>query len=71
MKTQRLINETIQVDDDRWFVWEARSMDDALNCIAHARCLGSYGGRDAIDHRPTGGKLEVIADVIRVRANQF
>lgn len=70
MKNGRLINATLEVNGSRWFVWEARSREDALNAIAHASCTGSRGARDLEDNTACGGTVEVLADVLRVNANQ-
>lgn len=38
-------NRTITIGEQRWLVREARSMCDALDSIAHARCTGSIGDK--------------------------
>ena len=56
---KKLANETIEVDGVKWLVIEAVSYEEALNAVAHARCLGSTGATMS----------ETVNNVNRVMAN--
>jgi hypothetical protein len=59
-----LRNEIIEVGGRRWKVREARSHEDALNTIAHARVSGSVGAKDILDETHCGGGVTVLGDVV-------
>lgn len=64
----RLKNDPVK-PQRRWKVREARSVADAYNEIAHARVLGSIGGRSEVDETRIGGTRYVLADVIEVNSD--
>ena len=55
-------NKMIEVTGSRWLVREARSIEDALNAISHARVTGSVGSKTIVND-------EVTADVVRVNSD--
>jgi len=58
-----ILNQTVEVDGRNWLIRDARSMEDALNAIAHARVSGSVGAKDTLDQTACGGGITVLADV--------
>jgi hypothetical protein len=42
--------QVLTVDGQMWLVYEALSEKDALDEIAHARCLGSIGGTTTLSN---------------------
>ncbi len=56
-------NEIISVDSSKWLVREAKSMNDALNAVAMARCTGSVGSKQIEEYN---GAKTILADVVRL-----
>ncbi len=61
-------------DGQRWKVKEARSLQCALNCIAHARVTGSVGAKDSHTLAQAGVPMRlwptyVTADVVQVNSD--
>lgn len=53
-----ITNQTIKhIDGRKWLIRTARSMEDALDAIAHASVTGSVGSKTRVDDR-------VVADVV-------
>ena len=65
----KIINEIVEVGGRRWKIREAKSHNDALNEIAHARCTGSVGGKSTLDKTRMGGGISVIADVVQINSD--
>lgn len=63
-----MIEQVVEVGGCRWRV-KAKSMNAAMNEIAHARCTGSVGSSSILDKTLCGGGIELIADVHRLDAD--
>lgn len=62
-------NQIIEVGGLRWKVRYAKTLNDAMNAIASARCSGSVGEIHEIDRRFVGGGTEIIADVVQINSD--
>lgn len=62
-----MIEDIITVHNQRWRV-KAKSMNAALDEIAHANCTGSVGSSSTVDNTLCGGIKELIAEVHKIDA---
>lgn len=66
---ERIENAILEINGQKWLVREARSEEDARNTIAEARCTGSIGQKDVLDETRIGGKIVVMANVVRLNSD--